>query len=100
MTYQPMLELLAYLRANGFKNFIVSAGGIEFMRPWAERVYGVPPEQVIGSSIKTTFEMRDGQPVLLRLPQLNVIQRQGRQARRHQPAYRPPAHCRIRQFRG
>jgi len=72
MTYQPMLELLAYLRANGFKNFIVSAGGIEFMRPWAERVYGVPPEQVIGSSIKTTFDMRDGQPVLLRLPHLNV----------------------------
>ena len=66
-----MLELLAYLRANGFKNFIVSGGGIEFMRPWAERVYGVPPEQVIGSSIKTSFEMRDGQPVLLRLPQLN-----------------------------
>jgi len=71
MAYQPMLELLAYLRANGFKNFIVSGGGIEFMRPWAERVYGVPPEQVIGSSIKTRFEMRDGQPVLLRLPQLN-----------------------------
>ena len=71
MTYQPMLELLAYLRANGFKNFIVSGGGIEFLRPWAERVYGVPPEQVIGSSIKTKFEMRDGQPVLLRLPQLN-----------------------------
>ena len=71
MTYQPMLELLAYLRANGFKNFIVSGGGIEFMRPWAQRVYGVPPEQVVGSSIKTRFEMRDGQPVLLRLPQLN-----------------------------
>ena len=71
MTYEPMLELLAYLRANGFKNFIVSGGGIEFMRPWAERVYGIPPEQVIGSSIKTKFEMRDGKPVLLRLPQLN-----------------------------
>jgi hypothetical protein len=71
MTYEPMLELLAYLRANGFKNFIVSGGGIEFMRPWAERVYGIPPEQVIGSSIKTKFEMRDGKPVLVRLPQLN-----------------------------
>ena len=59
MTYQPMRELLAYLRANGFKTFIVSGGGIEFMRPWAERVYGVPPEQVIGSSIKTKFEMKD-----------------------------------------
>ena len=71
MTYQPMLELLAYLRANGFRNFIVSGGGIEFMRPWAERVYGIPPEQVVGSSIKTTFEMRDGKPALVRLPELN-----------------------------
>jgi len=69
--YQPMLELLAYLRANGFKNFIVSGGGIEFMRPWAEQVYGIPPEQVIGSSIQTKFEIRDGQPVLVRLPELN-----------------------------
>jgi phosphoserine phosphatase len=71
MTYEPMLEVLAYLRANGFKNFIVSGGGIEFMRPWAERVYGIPPEQVVGSSIKTKFEMRDGKAVLVRLPQLN-----------------------------
>jgi hypothetical protein len=73
MVYQPMLELLAYLRANGFKTFIVSGGGIEFMRPWAERVYGVPPEQVIGSSVKTKFEMRAGGPVLVRLPELNFI---------------------------
>jgi len=65
--------MLAYLRANGFKTFIVSGGGIEFMRPWAERVYGVPPEQVIGSSIKTRFELRDGQPVLMRLPQMDFI---------------------------
>ena len=71
MIYQPMLEVLAYLRANGFKNFIVSGGGIEFMRPWAEQVYGIPPEQVVGSSIKTKFEMRDGKPVLVRLPELN-----------------------------
>ena len=71
MVYQPMLELLAYLRANGFKTFIVSGGGIEFMRPWAEQVYGIPPEQVIGSSIKTRYEMRDGKPVLVRLPELN-----------------------------
>jgi hypothetical protein len=71
MVYQPMLELLAYLRANGFKNFIVSGGGIEFMRPWTEKVYGIPPEQVVGSSIKTKFEMRDGKPVLVRLPELN-----------------------------
>jgi len=73
MVYQPMLELLDYLRANGFKTFIVSGGGIEFMRPWAERVYGIPPEQVIGSSIKTRYELRDGKPVLARLPELNFI---------------------------
>ena len=73
MVYQPMLELLAYLRANGFKTFIVSGGGIEFMRPWTEKVYGIPPEQVIGSSIKTKFELRDGQPVLVRLPEINFI---------------------------
>lgn len=73
MVYQPMLELLAYLRANGFKTFIVSGGGIEFMRPWTEKVYGIPPEQVVGSSIKTKFELRDGQPVLVRLPELNFI---------------------------
>lgn len=71
MTYQPMLEVLAYLRANGFKNFIVSGGGIEFMRPWTEAAYGIPPEQVIGSSMKTKFELRDGKAVLVRLPQLN-----------------------------
>jgi phosphoglycolate phosphatase-like HAD superfamily hydrolase len=73
LVYQPMLELLAYLRANGFKTFIVSGGGIEFMRPWAERVYGIPPEQVVGSSIKTKFEMRDGKPVIVRLPEVNFI---------------------------
>jgi len=77
MTYQPMLEVLAYLRANGFKTFIVSGGGIEFMRPWAERVYGVPPEQVVGSSVKTKFEMRDGNPVLVRLPEVNFIDDKG-----------------------
>jgi hypothetical protein len=71
MVYQPMLEVLAYLRTNGFKNFIVSGGGIEFMRPWTEQVYGIPPEQVVGSSIKTKFEMRGGKPVLVRLPELN-----------------------------
>jgi hypothetical protein len=73
MVYQPMLELLAYLRANGFKTFIVSGGGIEFMRPWTERVYAVPPEQVIGSSIKTKFGIRDGQPVLVRLPEIDFV---------------------------
>ena len=71
MTYQPMIEVLAYLRANGFKNFIVSGGGIEFMRVWTEAAYGIPPEQVVGSSMKTKFELRDGKAVLVRLPQLN-----------------------------
>ena len=71
MVYQPMLEVLAYLRANGFKTFIVSGGGIEFMRPWTEKAYGIPPEQVVGSSVKTQFEMRDGKPVLVRLPEVN-----------------------------
>jgi len=73
LVYQPMLELLAYLRANGFKTFIASGGGIEFMRPWTERVYGVPPEQVVGSSIKTRFQMRDTVPTLFRLPEINFI---------------------------
>ena len=73
LVYQPMLEVLTYLRANGFKTYIVSGGGIEFMRPWTEAVYGVPPEQVIGSSIKTKFEVRDGKPILVRLPELDFI---------------------------
>jgi phosphoglycolate phosphatase-like HAD superfamily hydrolase len=73
MVYQPMLELLTYLRANGFKTFIVSGGGIEFMRPWTEMVYGIPPEQVVGSSIKTKFELRNGKPVLMRLPEIDFI---------------------------
>jgi phosphoglycolate phosphatase-like HAD superfamily hydrolase len=77
MVYQPMLELLAYLRANGFKTFVVSGGGIEFMRPWTENVYGIPPEQVIGSSGKTKFELRDGKPVLVRLPELNFVDDKG-----------------------
>ena len=73
LVYQPMLELLSYLRANGFKTFIVSGGGVEFMRPWTEKVYRVPPEQVIGSSIKSKFQMRDGSPTLFRLPEVNFI---------------------------
>jgi len=73
MVYQPMLELLGYLRDNGFKTYIVSGGGIEFMRVFAEEVYGIPPEQVIGSSIETEFEMRDGTPVLVRLPKINFV---------------------------
>jgi haloacid dehalogenase-like hydrolase len=73
LVYQPMLELLAFLRANGFRTYIVSGGGIEFMRPWTERVYGVPPEQVVGSSIKTKFEIRRGIPILFRLPEMNFV---------------------------
>ena len=73
MVYHPMVELLAYLRAHGYKTFIVSGGGIEFMRPWAEQAYGVPPEQVVGSSISTKFELRDGKGLLVRLPELNFI---------------------------
>ncbi len=73
MVYQPMLEVLAYLRANGFKTFIVSGGGIEFMRPWTEKIYGIPPEQVVGSSIKVKLEMQEGTPVLVRLPELNFL---------------------------
>ena len=71
MVFQPMVELLAYLRANGFKTYIVSGGGTEFMRPWTERVYGIPPEQIIGSSFKTKFEMRNGQPVLVQHPEIS-----------------------------
>ena len=99
MVYQPMLELLAYLRANGFKTFIVSGGGIEFMRPWTERVYGIPPEQVIGSSIKTKFELRDGKPVACSPAGVELHRRQGRQTGRHQPAHRSTPHCRVWQFR-
>ncbi|MCA9146094.1 MAG: haloacid dehalogenase-like hydrolase, partial [Planctomycetales bacterium] len=73
LTYQPMRELLNYLRANGFKTYIVSGGGIDFLRVFAEEVYGIPPEQVIGSGIKTKFEIRDGEPVIMRLPELDFI---------------------------
>jgi hypothetical protein len=73
MVFQPMLELLTYLRANGFKTFIVSGGGIEFMRAFAEITYGVPPEQVIGSSGKLKFEMKNGKPVLLKIPEIDFV---------------------------
>jgi hypothetical protein len=73
MVYQPMLELLHYLRANGFKTFIVSGGGIEFMRPWTEKTYGIPPEQVVGSSLKMRYELRDDEPVLLKLAEIDLI---------------------------
>ncbi len=73
LVYQPMLELLDYLRQNGFKTYIVSGGGIEFMRPFTERVYGIPPEQVVGSSIKVRHELRKGAPVLVRLPEIDFF---------------------------
>lgn len=73
LAYQPMLELMDYLRASGFDTFIVSGGGIEFMRPWTERVYGVPPQNVVGSSIKTEFKVEDGKPVLMRLPAVDFV---------------------------
>ena len=71
--YQPMLELLAFLRGNGFKTYIVSGGGVEFMRGWTEPVFGIPPEQVIGSTIRTKYELRGDNPVLVRLPELDFI---------------------------
>jgi hypothetical protein len=73
MVYQPMLEVLTYLRANGYKTFIVSGGRVEFMRPWVERVYGVPSEQVVGSRVKVKYEVRESGPVLLRLPEIDFI---------------------------
>jgi len=73
LVYQPMLELIGYLEANGFHVFIVSGGGVEFMRPWTERVYGIPPEQVIGSVIEVKYEVRDGKPILLREPKIDFI---------------------------
>jgi len=73
LVYRPMLELLVYLRENGFTTYIVSGGGVEFMRPWTQKVYGIPPEQVVGSSIKLKFEMRDGKPVLMRAPEIDFI---------------------------
>jgi len=73
LAYQPMLEVLGYLRDNGFKTFIVSGGGVEFMRAFAEKTYGIPPEQVVGSAGKVKFEMRDGVPVLIKLPEIDFI---------------------------
>ncbi|MGB0344815.1 MAG: HAD family hydrolase, partial [Coraliomargarita sp.] len=73
MVYQPMLELLDYLRANGFKTYIVSGGGIEFMRVFSEAVYGIPPEQVVGSSVRSDYEVIDCEPVFTRKPELAFI---------------------------
>jgi phosphoglycolate phosphatase-like HAD superfamily hydrolase len=91
MAYQPMLELLAYLRANGFKTFIVSGGGADFMRVFSEKVYGIPPEQVIGSVGKVKFELRDGKPVLVKLPEIQFVDdKEGKPAGIHQSIGRRP----------
>ena len=73
LIYQPMVELLVYLRANGFKTFIVSGGGIDFMRPWTEKAYGIPPEQVVGSVGETKYELQNGKPVLVKLPKVDLV---------------------------
>jgi phosphoglycolate phosphatase-like HAD superfamily hydrolase len=93
MAYQPMIELLAYLRGNGFKTFIVSGGGIDFMRAFAENVYGIPPEQVIGSTGKLKYELRDGKPELVKLPALD--DKEGK-TDCHPENHWAPAHCRVR----
>ncbi|MEM1028563.1 MAG: HAD family hydrolase [Planctomycetota bacterium] len=91
LTYEPMVELLEYLRANGFKTFIVSGGGIDFVRVFAEDAYGIPPEQVVGTSLKTAFEMRDGVPSLVKLPELNFIDdKEGKPVGIHQHIGRRP----------
>jgi phosphoglycolate phosphatase-like HAD superfamily hydrolase len=91
LVYQPMLEVLAYLRANGFKTYIVSGGGVEFMRPWVEKVYGIPPEQVIGSRIKVKYTNESGKPELIRLPEMDFIDdKSGKPAGIHQLIGRRP----------
>jgi phosphoserine phosphatase len=94
LTYKPMQEVLSYLRSNGFKTYIVSGGGADFMRVWSERVYGIEPEQVIGSSAKTKFEIRDGKPVLIKtLDQLFVDDKAGKPVGIHQAIGRRPIVC-------
>jgi phosphoglycolate phosphatase-like HAD superfamily hydrolase len=94
LTYAPMQELLRLLRANGFKSFIVSGGGADFMRVWVERVYGIPPEQVVGSTARTTFELREGRPVLTKtLDHLFVNDKQGKPPGIHQFIGRRPVAC-------
>ncbi len=94
LTYQPMQELLSLLRANGFKNFIVSGGGADFMRVWVERVYGIPPEQVVGSTARTKYELRDSGPVLIKtLDYLFVNDKQGKPVGIHQFIGRRPILC-------
>ncbi len=85
MIFQPLVELLNYLRTNGYKTFIVSGGGVDFMRPWVEQAYGIPPNQVVGSSIKVKYDTLNGKPVLIKLPELNFIDdKQGKPVGIHQ----------------
>lgn len=94
LVYQPMLEVLAHVRAAGYKTYIVSGGGVEFMRVWADRVYGVPPEQVIGSTIATEYRERDGAPVLVRLPRLDFLDdKAGKPVAIHKFIGRRPVMC-------
>ncbi len=94
LTYQPMQEVLTYLRANGFKTFIVSGGGADFMRVWSERVYGIPPEQIIGSSARTKFELRESGPALVKtLEHLFVDDKEGKPVGIHQFIGRRPIAC-------
>jgi phosphoglycolate phosphatase-like HAD superfamily hydrolase len=94
LTYQPMQEVLAYLRSHGFKTFIVSGGGADFMRVWSERVYGVPPEQVVGSSARTKYELRSSGPVLIKtLEYLFVDDKEGKPVGIHQSIGRRPIAC-------
>ncbi len=94
LTYQPMQEVLVYLRAKGFKTFIVSGGGADFMRVWSERIYGIPPEQVIGSTARTKFEFRDHHPVLVKtLDHLFVDDKEGKPSGIHQFIGRRPIAC-------
>ena len=98
LVFQPMLELLAYLRAQDFTNFIVSGGGVEFVRAFAEAAYGVPPHQVVGSSFALRPGERDGRVLLTREPRGRFHRRWAGQAGRDRAAYRPPADRRLRQF--
>ncbi len=94
LTYQPMQEVLAFLRSHGFKNYIVSGGGADFMRVWSERVYGIPPEQVVGSSARTKLELRDGVPTLIKtLDQIFIDDKAGKPVGIHQSIGRRPIVC-------
>jgi hypothetical protein len=94
LVYQPMLELIVYLEDNNFKTFIVSGGGIEFMRPWVEEIYGIPRDQVIGSSIKTVFDYNNGSPIIKRLPKIDFIDdKEGKPVGIHKFIGRKPIFC-------